>query len=259
MGAGEIVALQRVRKITEFENFREVENYLICPMLNNSAKRGERLKKTLEAVEKQNDRHAVREVENRIKANFKGGDWWVTLNYSDAAHPHDRDEARKKLKNFLSRLRYFCKKNGLPEPKYGQVTEQGQRSGRWHHHVILQSCLKYEDIEKLWSGNGSFFARRLWSDGRQDKGDDRLNVHRLAEYMVGVSSGKRKTARQQGIRQYSFSRNCVKPKVIYQIMSPKWVKVPKDTAEWMLVPSSLEEYMDGYGLKHQRYVQVRRC
>lgn len=250
------MALRRVRRITDFGDYREVENHLLAPMFGNHSPRGEKLKKTVEAVEKNNDRYAVRKCENKIRANFRAGDWWCSLTYDDNHLPPDMETARKNLRNFFCRSRRLCDKKGI-ELKYCQVTERGSRNGRYHHHIIIPGVISYEELERLWP-NGTVFVKRLWSDGNMDKGSDRSNVHRLAEYIIGTNSGKRAQARALGIRQYSFSRNCVEPVVTYELMPAKWIKIPRDTEKWKLVPSSLIEYTDAYGMRHQRYIQTRK-
>ena len=249
------MALQRVRRITDFGEYREVENYLVAPMLGNHSPRGKRKKKTQEAVEKNNDRAAVRKCENKLKYNFSPGDWWATLTYDDLHHPQDMERAKKNIRNFLCKAKRLCNKKGKVL-KYGQVTELGTKTKRWHHHIIIPGYITYEELEKLWP-NGNIHVKRLWRNSIDDEKDS-LNVLRLAEYIVGTSSEKRQEMRENGLRQYSFSRNCLDPVVTYEFMSPRWIARPRDTDTWKLDPKSLVEYTDAYGLKHQRYIQIRK-
>lgn len=248
---------QRYRRVTDFGDFQEVENYIVAPMLGNNTTRNKKSKKTLAAVERNNDLHAVRKVENKIKANFKPKDWFVTFTYSDEHLPSDSETALRHRKNFREKLKRYCRKNNI-EYKDCFTTEKGEKSGRWHHHFIMPGSIPYEALEKMWV-YGTIHVKRLWTDGKLDKGKDRLNVHRLAEYFVGVNKkGKQRSDRLINKKRYQFSRNCVEPKVTYEPMSPKWLKTPRVPKGWELVPGTLEEYQDAYGLMHQRYTLVRR-
>ena len=87
---------------------------------------------------------------------------------------------------------------------------------------------------------------------------DRLRVHNLAEYFVGVNKkGKRREDRPKHKKRYAFSRNCVEPKITYEEMSSKWLKNPRTPRGWKIAPGSLEEWEDSYGFRHQRYTLIR--
>lgn len=247
---------KRFRKTKDFGDFREIENFIVAPMQGNHNRRSPKTEETAEAIAKINDRKAVEKVEDKIKANFKPRDWYLTLTYFDDSRPDDEIRAKKDLRNFNAAVDRYCDKQGR-ELKYLKTTEQGERSGHWHHHVILPGWIPLEEIEKRW-GKGTVHAERLWSDGNNSRDGDRLNVHRLAEYFVGVNKrGKKSEDRPKYKKRYSFSRNCIAPKITYEEMSPKWLKTPKTPKGWLIVPGSLQEWEDGYGFRHQRYTIVR--
>lgn len=248
---------QRVRRITDFGEWKEVENYLFAPMLGNHSKRCAKSKETVIAVAKNNDRHTVRQVENKIKANFKPRDWFLTLTYSEEHKPQDEKSAKKNIRNFHSRTKRLCDKLGI-DYKYLVTTELGERSGRWHHHIVLPGRITYEQLEKLWY-QGAVNPKRLWADNNINSDNDMLNVHRLAEYFVGVNkTGKMRDDRVGCQKRYSFSRNCIEPKVTYEVMSPKWMKCPRIPRGWKIAAGSLEEYCDSFGMMHQRYIIVKK-
>lgn len=247
---------KRYRKTKDFGQWREVENFILCPMYGKTSARGAREKSTSKSCQKINDKHAVERVEDKIKANFTVQDWFITLGY--AAQPPNEEQAVKDIGNFIRRLKTLYSKNNV-ELKYLKTIEQGSRSHKWHAHMIIPKGIPIEDIERCW-GHGDIFPRRLWSDGNNSRDGDRLNVHNLAEYFVGTKKhGKASGERPKDKKRYSFSRNCREPKITYERMSPNWRKIPKDTAKWQLLPQSLTEYTDAYGFKHQKYTQVRRC
>ena len=247
----------RVRKIKDFGLYREIENYITAPMLGNHSSRSGRVKKTVAAVAKANDRHTVEAVEDKIKANFHPRDWFLTLTYWDGELPNEEQRAKKDLRNFLDAIKRICTKKGI-DFKWLKTTERGQRNGRLHHHLVIPGGITLEEIESKWR-HGSVFPRRLWADGNNQRDGDRLNVHNLAEYFVGIHKrGKASHERPQNKKRYSFSRNCIEPKITYEAMSPKWLNVPRAPEGWKIAPGSLCEYTDAYGLRHQRYV-ILRC
>lgn len=247
---------KRYRKTKDFGEFREIENFIIAPMQGNGNKRAVKGLETSEAVEKVNDRKAVEKVEDKIKANFKPRDWFLTFTYFDDSRPLDEHRAIMDLRNFVESTKRFCKKQDK-ELKYLKTTEQGERSKHWHHHMILPGWIPLEEIEKRW-GKGTVHPQRLWADGNTDNQRDRLNVHHLAEYFVGVNKcGKKRGERPKGKQRYSFSRNCISPKITYEEMSAKWIKTPRTPRGWAIAPGSLNEWEDGYGFRHQRYTLIR--
>ncbi len=249
-------SLQRVRRITDFGKYKEVENQILAPMLGNHDARESKLKKTAIAIAKNNDRHTVVKVENKIKANFSPRDWYLTLSYADERLPHDEERAKKNIRNFLNKVKRRYIKAGK-ELKYLVTTEQGERSGRWHHHLIIPAGITYDDIERLWQ-DGSVFPRRLWAHGNMNDDKDRLNVHRLAEYFVGTNKkGKSRDTRAVHKKRYSFSRNCIEPVVTYEAMPLRWVKKPRPPKGWKIAAGSLVEYEDAYGFLHQKYTLVK--
>ena len=247
----------RLRKVKDFGSFKEIENYIYAPMYGNHSARGEKSKETAAAVKKVNERKTAEKVEDKIKANFHPKDWYLTLTYLDAYLPKDEAGAIKDMRNFLDRLKRHCKKNGIVL-KYLKTTEQGEKRKRWHHHIILPGQIKFEDLENIW-GKGSINPKRLWSEGNTDDKKDRLNVHNLAEYFVGVhKKGKTSEDREKHKKRYSFSRNCTEPKVTYEVMAPRWLKNPRIPKGWEMAAGSLEEYKDAYGLLHQKYRIVKK-
>lgn len=247
---------KRYRKTKDFGSYKEIENYIVAPMQGNHSKRSAKINETAEATAKVNDRKSVEKVEDKIKANFKPRDWYLTLTYFDAALPFDKKRAKDDMRNFIASVHRYCTKKSK-ELKYLKTTEQGERSGRWHHHIVIPGWIPLEEIEKRW-GKGTVHAERLWADGTMGKEKDRLNVHRLAEYFVGVNKkGKCREDKTKHEKRYSFSRNCITPKVTYEEMSPKWLKNPKPPKGWQIASGSLIEWEDGYGFRHQRYTLIR--
>lgn len=160
-----------------------------------------------------NTRQARKKLIRLINANFGPGDCFITLTY--AREPPDMAQAAKDLKNYLRRVRYYQKKQGLPELKYIAVTEA--ETERVHHHVILSS-MSADTAIRLWSvKDGVPIGRVLFS--RLDPGAEYTG---LALYITKEQRGGRK-------KRWSQSRNLKRPKVrVKEIKSPaKLLRPPK--------------------------------
>ena len=241
--------MERIRKTKDFGAYREVEN-ICAPMLGNHNKRMPKARATANRIAKLNDRHSAERCEDKIKANFDVGDWFVTLTYDDMNVAADEKAAKKDIRNFFERLSRKCDKLGITL-KYCKTTEQGSKNKRWHHHIILPGAIPYEVIEKVWK-KGGIFPKRLRA-GKHGY----LDVHNLAEYFVGISKGKRESC--AGRKRYSFSHNCVAPKITYESMSStRWLKMPRAPQGWCVLPDSVEEYTDAYSVNYQRYILVKK-
>ncbi|MBR1731192.1 MAG: hypothetical protein IJ725_02015 [Ruminococcus sp.] len=92
--------------------------------------------------------------------------------------PKDESTAKKQAANFIRRARRFCVKNNLPELKYIICTERTERTGRLHHHIIINgSGLLFENINKLW-GKGNI------NDIKPLHFDEQNGVEGLAHYFL---------------------------------------------------------------------------
>ncbi len=243
---------ERYRKVKDFGGWKEIENYIIAPNMGNAGKRAAREKSTKEAVQRVNMKHAVERCEDKIRANFVPGDKYVTFTFQPTAMPDSKAAAVRAWNAFVKRLRRRCDKIDV-ELKYCKTIEQGERHGHWHIHAIINDAVPYELLRDCWSKCGSLFVESLWGDG-----NGYANVHNLAEYFVGANKkGKRISEKTKSEKTYSFSANCIDPKVTYEIMSAKWLKTPRVPKGWELIRNSLEEYEDAYGLRHQRYMIVK--
>ena len=88
-------------------------------------------KKTKEEIRAANVRQAARRLARKINANFKPGDYHITLTYRE---PVSNEEAEKRIQNFLDRMRDRFKRRGFSF-KYILVTEY--KNKRIHHHIII--------------------------------------------------------------------------------------------------------------------------
>lgn len=113
-----------------------------------------------------NLKHSWQKLKALIAANFATDDIVVTLTYRGTNLPPTRQEAEKRLKQFVRRLRAERKTQGA-ELRYLYVTEMGHSFGRLHHHMILNATGgDFETIRRLWQRNGdNIDFSPIWAKG----------------------------------------------------------------------------------------------
>lgn len=163
------------------------------------ATRKRKEKVTCPKQKKLNNKRARRYFAQLVKSNFDDGDLHVTLTYNQKHLPATTEEAEKELKNFLLRIRRKRKALGLDALKYIYVTET-TKTGRVHHHIIMNGGLERDDVEKLWSKRkesmGYANADRLRADEE--------GLEAIAAYLSKDPKGR---------RRWCASRNLRKPEV----------------------------------------------
>ena len=227
----------REKKIYCGKQYREVDIFSYTDAQCRAVKRGTRSKKIKESEPKQknlNDKNARRYFIQTANLNF-GDDpdaLHVTATYSAKYLPATIEEAEREVTNYLRRIQYQRKKEGLPPLKYmlvteytpedeeGQLTLEGMedkqtRAVRIHHHIIINGGLSRDDLELMWSA-----TRINWKKAQNDpeyrKTVDYLgfvNCDRLQPNENGIEGlvnyiNKRK----KGCKKWSTSMNLKKPK-----------------------------------------------
>lgn len=145
-----------------------------------------------------NEKNSRKKFVRLVNENFEDGDVWATFTYSKRKEPKTERDAHREIVNYLRRLRYYCRKNGLAEPRYVYVTAYDHDKNnrvRCHHHVFL-SVRDRDLLEKLWENGGRTQTRYLVSD----------------EY--GLSGVAEYTARNpRGNKRFGTSANLKQPKI----------------------------------------------
>lgn len=134
-------------KIYECGDYMESHIY---PVYRKAMVRGKKAKPTKECQKKLNQ---IRKENNCIRianANFTPQDVRLDLTYDPKHYPENDEQAKNELTNFLNRVKRYRKKKGLPDLKYIAVTEKGKKSGRYHHHLIMNGRLSSQEIVGLW-------------------------------------------------------------------------------------------------------------
>lgn len=129
-----------------------------------------------------NEREAVKRLARIINANFRAGDLWLTLRYSDGRLPASKEEAEILIAKFLrdTRKRFYAATGR--KLRYILVTSQKSprdgESARIHHHLVMDA-LAYETICQLWPKDEITYR---YMDGRKD-------YTGIARYMIGNADG----------------------------------------------------------------------
>ena len=198
-------SFMREKKIYCGKHYREVDIYPYTAAQLTASTRGKRSKKIKETEPKQknlNDKNARRYFTQTANLNF-GSDpeaLHVTATYSGKYLPDTVAQAEQEATNFLRRVQYRRKKEGLPPLKYMIVTayttkRNSETPVRIHHHIIMNGGLDRDVVEDLWR------KRRRKGQKKGDKigfcNADRLQadengIAALCTYLVKQGCGKKR-------------------------------------------------------------------
>lgn len=156
-------------------------------------------KKQKEAQWNLNEKNSRKMCERVINENFTDRDIWATLTYTENNVPGSFEEAQKNMQNYIRRLNYFRKKNGMPALRYVYVTEYG--NGHCHHHIVLDGDMSMDTVESLWKLGRRNEVRRLKKDENGLTG--------MAQYITKEKKQKsqKKWAASKGLRKPEESVN----------------------------------------------------
>lgn len=145
-----------------------------------------------------NEREAVKRLARIINCNFKPGDLWLTLKYSDGRLPTDIKDADKIIGKFLRNVRTAYKKETGKKLRYilctSETSTKTGKKARLHHHLIMDR-MAYEIICRYWPQAEISYSLL---DGRGDH-------TALARYIVENFGG------EAGRKRWSCSRGLEKP------------------------------------------------
>lgn len=200
------MAKQRMKTIRAGRLVREAMWTASFPSDSPKA-RAEKQKFSSAARQRLNDKASWQKLKMILAATFGRRDLVVTLGYDDAHHPSTREEARKKVKAFLTALRAARKEQGR-DLLYVYNIEQFHGNRRFHHMIVINGTGKdYALIRSLWKNGTDIEIDRIETWGYEE----------LAKYMTKEA---REFGRAHvGDRTWVCSRNCKKP----EVMPTEWV------------------------------------
>ena len=192
-----------------------------------------------------NEREAVKNLARLINCNFKQGDMWITLTYSDDRLPESIEDAAQDFAKTLRKLRAMVKKETGKNPIYiaspSQIDPKTGETVRLHYHVLMPA-IAYEQIIKLWPQEDVTY-RRL--DGRGD-------YTGIARYICSNA------VREPGKKRWSSSRGLKQP--IYTepvpVRSGERVYIPKNVS--LKEKTELMDQETGMQSLYVRYTKLRK-
>lgn len=210
----------REKKIYCGEKYLEVDIYPYTKNQEEVSRRGKRSKRERVTEPKQknlNDKIAKRYFIQIINTNFGEGDLHVTFTYNDKFLPETLEAAEKEIQNYLRRVSYKRKKEGLDPLKYVLVTECKTKKGddkpiRIHHHVIMNGGIGRNSIEDLWSRRkqkGQKKGERIGfvNADRLQPDDDGNGIEALGRYLSKDPQGKKRWSSSQNLKKPEFRTN----------------------------------------------------
>lgn len=169
----------------------EIEQYTAADNVLNikTATPKEVKPKTPEEKEEHNRHKSEKHFIRVVNANFNAHAYYVTLTYDNEHLPESYADAQKQLRLYVRRLKYRC-----PKAKIIGVTGYGTRSGRLHHHLIIDG-VNEEDILSKWIGGELVRAEHLKQNNIYNGVDHGEDYTGLAVYLHAhtncVTNGKR--------------------------------------------------------------------
>ena len=170
----------------------------IFPAHKVTVGRRKRYQVSSESQQRHNEKMALHKLSYRVEANFTPNDYMITLTYDDDHLPDSPDAALKKFAAYVKRLKRDMVKAGTDPKtlKYINITQQGNKGGRLHHHVCLSAPgLSYQQIINRW-GQGYINAKSLQFNEEGVRG--------LSEYVLEGRAT---------VKRWTCSLNLVEPQV----------------------------------------------
>ena len=178
-----------------------------------------------------NDRNSKRYMVRLANINFGKGDIWATFGWNEECLPEDMGEARKDVKNFISRVNYRQKKQGKENIKYIYILAYDGYT-RPHVHILMTGeGIDRDELEDLWGKCDRPNTKRVQPD------DDFL-ITGLATY---VSNNP------HGTKRWCASKNLVKPPEPSRSYSKfRRTKVNRMVKDFEVLRAEMEKAYQGY-------------
>lgn len=202
--------------------------------------------KESEASRKAHTKRAEQNLRWLLNENFRDGtDALITLSWKKGRAPGDSGEMKKKVQNFLRRLKTRYRREGK-ELKYVYTMEIGPKSSR-HIHMVLND-VDLKELGEVWDG-GIVNVQPLNSEGQ---------YARIAAYFVKYSDKTEDTEGKKLGKKYCASRNLKKPRIKIRRIARTGFREPKQRKGWHLDMNLTAEGTSEYdGTMWQRVVYVR--
>ena len=251
----------REKQIDCGKRYKEVDIFPYTDAQKNAAQKGKRSKKVKESPPKQknlNDKNARRYLAQLGHINFDDdpGALHISATYSPKYLPETVEDAEKEVSNFLRRVQYLRKKEGLPPLKYILVTasttkRDSDKPVRIHHHIIMNGGLDRDAVENLWrkrKRKGQKQGDRIGYCNADRLQSEEDGISALCHYLVKQASGK---------KRWSSSHNLKKPASrthdgkYTRRQVEKWAKQRPDRPFWERRYPGWTLIDDDYGVQYE--------
>lgn len=210
-----------------------------------------------------NDKNARKYLERKLNANFGAGDLWITFTYEKEKRPPTWEAAQNDIKNYLRRLNYYRKKEGLPKAKYIYVTEYDPDAKiPFHHHLVMDGLLEMGIVESIWKKGRRNECRRI--------DPDENGIAGIAHYITEQRKGTQKAAGKYKKRWGSSSGNLKEPEIKKTHPRGLRKKVEKivrweDAAKEIMQKdfpqytfTAVERYYNDFNAQYYLYIKMRK-
>lgn len=189
-------------------------------------------------------RRAETNLRRLMNANFKDGDYLVTLDYFRDI-PKDSKEMQKEMQNFITRLKRKFKKEDK-SLKYIYVKEVGPKGSR-HIHMLVNQC-PVEWIRESWKVGG-IHINPLYSQGQYAQ---------IASYFIKYSKKTEETEGKLVGKRWYGSRTLIKPRITKRIIKAnRYSEKIKHKKGFFLDKSSVESGVNIFGYSFFAYTLIK--
>lgn len=205
-------------------NTIEINKYYSFAAHKKGEKRSQRINDTPERIRKSNQRIAYKNLRRLMNANFKDGDYLLTLDFNEK--PPDSISMQDTVVKGIRKIRDKCKKQSI-DFRYIYVKEVGPKGSR-HIHMVCNE-IPVSILKESWSF-GRIHIDILNTNGQYRK---------IAKYFIKYAL---KTEETEGMligKRWYASRNLTKPIVRKKrISSQAFRKTPKTVEGYYLEKDS---------------------
>lgn len=206
-------------------------------------------KLTLEYQKRTNWKNAEKKLKRLMNCNFTKRDIFATFTFVEKL---SEEIAIQEFKKFISRLRYYFKKNKL-KLKYIYCIGEHKKEGI-HFHMIMNN-IKLDDLRLVWEN--SRYGGRLHISTLRFENQNGLGG--LARYFMDNTLGRDKEHsnldefNKMLLRKWNSSKGLISPKIKIKIIKSLSIRsIPKDYRNYKV--TNYETYWTSYG--QYQYIEL---
>lgn len=206
----------REKRIYCGKNYQEVDIYSYSDNRKQAARRIRSKKEKISEPKQKNlnEKNSRRYFIQLTNLNF-GSDpeaLHLSLTYSSKYLPASIEDAEREVGNFIRKVKYRRKKQGLPPLKYILVTAYTSnrntgRPVRIHHHIIMNGGLGRDEVEDLWrkrKRQGQKQGDRIGFCNADRLQADENGIAALSNYLANQAGGKKRWSSSHNLERPSY-------------------------------------------------------